>query len=222
MNGAIIFLQRRKRTIFKPLTKIYLYFCPYIHASFLALISSLLIGLSPLEAVPVTLEWDAVTTNQDDTPLTDLAGYRLFYQNTSFNKWGGMTVAEALADSKVKKVITVGSKTSITVDLDPGQNYFFRFTAYDTSGNNSGFNVDGSGNDVEISWFGPMSNAAPKVDAGVNQSIKFRNIFKTYEDSSVDITYKVDQESPVEIILYDQLGACGPKTRKRNEISRRA
>jgi hypothetical protein len=80
--------------------------------------------IAPVQAVQsVQLAWDAPTTNADGTPLTDLAGYKLYYGSIS----GIYTV-----------VINVGNQTTYTVpDLGDGQTYYFAVTAYDTMGNES-------------------------------------------------------------------------------------
>jgi hypothetical protein len=40
---------------------------------------------NPPSGTTATLTWDAPTTNADGTPLTDLAGYRIYYGTTSGN-----------------------------------------------------------------------------------------------------------------------------------------
>ncbi len=71
-----------------------------------------------------TLTWDAPTTNADGTPLTDLAGYKVYYGTTSGN---------------YTDVIDVGNVTTYKVEgLQPGT-YYFAVTAYDTSGNESNY-----------------------------------------------------------------------------------
>lgn len=70
-----------------------------------------------------TLTWDAPTNNADGTPLTDLAGYKIYYRTPS----GYYT-----------EVIDVGNVTTYKIEnLNPGT-YYFTVTAYDTSGNESG------------------------------------------------------------------------------------
>jgi hypothetical protein len=72
-------------------------------------------------AAGVTLAWDR---SQEQ----DVAGYRLYYGTTS----GHYTT-----------MINVGSNTSSTVtNLEPGRTYYFAATAYDTSGNESGFSQE--------------------------------------------------------------------------------
>lgn len=82
---------------------------------------------APAPAPPIntaTLTWDSPTTNADGTPLTDLVGYKIYYGTTSGN---------------YTEVIAVGNVTTYKVEgLQPGT-YYFALTAYDTSGNESGY-----------------------------------------------------------------------------------
>lgn len=72
----------------------------------------------------VVLAWEAPVTNEDGTPLVDLAGYRVYYGKES---------------AAYSSVVDVGSLPSCSIgDLGVG-NWFFAVTAYDTSGNESGF-----------------------------------------------------------------------------------
>ena len=76
-------------------------------------------------AVDFTLAWDAPTTNTDGTPLTDLAGYKVYY-GTASGVYGSP--------------ITVGNVLTHTVTGLLGDRlYFFAVTARDTSGNESGY-----------------------------------------------------------------------------------
>ena len=71
-----------------------------------------------------TLTWDPPATSADGTPLTDLAGYTIYYGTSSLN----YTVS-----------IDVGNVTTYKIDnLSPGT-YYFSVTAYDTAGNESDF-----------------------------------------------------------------------------------
>jgi hypothetical protein len=71
-----------------------------------------------------TLTWDPPTTNADGTPLTDLAGYRIYYGTLTRN---------------YIKVINIGNVTTYTIkNLNP-DTYYFAVTAYDNSGNESGY-----------------------------------------------------------------------------------
>jgi fibronectin type 3 domain-containing protein len=70
-----------------------------------------------------SLTWDAVTTNADGTPITDLAGYRV-YHGTSSGSYG--------------MPLDAGPQTMYVVTgLESGKRHYFAVTAYDTSGNES-------------------------------------------------------------------------------------
>jgi hypothetical protein len=72
-------------------------------------------------AANVTIAWDK---NQDD----DVAGYRVYYGTTS---------------GQYTTMISVGSNTSCTINnLEPGRTYYFVATAYDFSGNESGYSQE--------------------------------------------------------------------------------
>src|SRR5215510_111361 len=71
----------------------------------------------------VQLTWNAPTTNTDGSPLTDLAGYHLYY-------WQGST--------GVPYSVDVGKTTNYTLTgLVPGVLYTFAVTAYNTAGRES-------------------------------------------------------------------------------------
>ncbi len=73
----------------------------------------------------VLLAWDAPTTNADGSPLTDLAGYKIYVGNSSVT---------------YSQVVSVGRVTAYALNnLSAGQTYFFALTAYDWSLNESGF-----------------------------------------------------------------------------------
>lgn len=83
----------------------------------------------PLEEDPltgeghsVTLSWDAPTTNADGTPLTDLAGYKVYDGRSS----GVYTTST-----------DVGSLTTATIAGYAAGTYYFTVVAYDASGNES-------------------------------------------------------------------------------------
>src|SRR3989344_8270826 len=79
---------------------------------------------SPAIAGQAVLSWDPPTTNTDGSWLTDLGGYRLYYGTASGN-YGS--------------VIDAGNVITHTVTGLSGGTYYFAVTAYDTSGNESGF-----------------------------------------------------------------------------------
>lgn len=72
----------------------------------------------------VTLSWEPPTTNVDGSPVTDLAGYRIYYGLSSRNySW----------------VIDVGNVTTYKIENLSPNTYYFTVTAYDTSGNESDY-----------------------------------------------------------------------------------
>ena len=86
--------------------------------------------MTPVGTGSVTLSWQAPTTNEDLTPLTDLAGYRVYYGETS----GVYT-----------DVVTVGNYTSASIgSLPTGKTLYFAVTAFDTSGNESSLSNEAS------------------------------------------------------------------------------
>lgn len=83
-------------------------------------------GLPLAAKVPtVTLTWTAPTTNTDGTPLTDLAGYKLYYGKVSGTYTSVITI--------------VGNVTTYTVTGLLDGTYYFVVTAYDAVGNESAY-----------------------------------------------------------------------------------
>ena len=77
------------------------------------------------------MAWDTPTTNADGSPLTDLAGYWIYY-GTSSGSYIGKTYA--------------GSVTTYTLtNLTKGQTYYIVATSIDTSNNESAFSNEVSG-----------------------------------------------------------------------------
>src|SRR3972149_9958491 len=96
-------------------------------------IAIILLSAGLLIALPfknkTTLTWDAVTTNVDGSPITDLGGYKLYHSQVS----GTHTDA----DSK-----DVGNVTSVNIQNTIGNlkgNWCFVVTAQDITGNESDF-----------------------------------------------------------------------------------
>jgi hypothetical protein len=73
----------------------------------------------------VTLSWTAPTQNADGTPLTDLAGYRILYGNTSGGPY-----------NRTATVSNPGVTSYVINQLSPGT-YYFVARALDNSGNES-------------------------------------------------------------------------------------
>jgi chitinase len=79
-------------------------------------------------AVDVSLDWN---NNTED----DLVGYKLYYKaDSSTLPFNGMGATEG------NSPIDVGMQTTATLhNLDPAHDWYFRVTAYDKSGNESGY-----------------------------------------------------------------------------------
>src|SRR5271169_6560987 len=73
-----------------------------------------------------TLAWTAPTTNTDGTPLTDLAGYKVYYGTASGN---------------YTQNTDVGNVTTYSVPNLNGGTYYFALTAYDTEGMQSTYST---------------------------------------------------------------------------------
>jgi hypothetical protein len=124
---------------------------PFAIAAALLIIQASLV--SPLQAAQVQLSWNAPTTNADGTPLTDLAGYKVYYGQASKN---------------YTFVVNVGNQSTYTVTgLQDGQTYYFAVRAYDTSGNESTFS-----NEVNLTPPPPSGgiriSLSPKADTFIN------------------------------------------------------
>ena len=70
------------------------------------------------------LAWSAPTTNEDGTPLEDLAGYKLYFGNQS---------------RQYTQVITLGSDTTAELANLQSGTYYVTVTAFDIYGNESDF-----------------------------------------------------------------------------------
>ncbi|BCS52366.1 hypothetical protein GSVR_06740 [Geobacter sp. SVR] len=74
----------------------------------------------------VNLAWDP-STNQDGTPLSNLAGYKVHYGTTS----GTYT-----------SVVTVDQGNTAAVNISEPGTYYFVVTALDSDGNESGYSQE--------------------------------------------------------------------------------
>ncbi len=75
----------------------------------------------------LTLSWDQPSLNTDGTQLTDLAGYKIYYGTSSNNYTESMDA---------------GSSTTATINNLPPGLWCFAATAYNSSGNESGFSSE--------------------------------------------------------------------------------
>jgi len=116
----------------------YLHKSKILHFAFLFFLISIF-GTSESFAANVTFSWTPPTTNSDGTPLTDLAGYRV-YSGVSSRNYTQNT--------------DVGNVTSYTVtNLSGGTTYYFAVTAYDTSGNQSTFSNELTATITAITYY---------------------------------------------------------------------
>src|SRR3989304_6764496 len=95
-------------------------------------IAIVLLSAGLLIALPyqpkTTLTWDAPTTNIDGSPLTDLAGYKVY--------WGAVS-GTYTGVKDVGNVIT--ANIAQTMAITPKGNYCFVVTAYDADLNESDY-----------------------------------------------------------------------------------
>ncbi len=80
-----------------------------------SVISLLLMSVSFGYTGQATLSWVAPTTNEDGTPLTDLAGYKIYYGTATGN---------------YPKNVDVGNVNTFSITGLPTGTYFFVATAY--------------------------------------------------------------------------------------------
>ncbi len=111
------------------------------YLSFFSFVSVILfISITNSFAAQITLTWDTSTAD-------DIAGYKIYYGNSSRN---------------YNSIVDVGNQTSYTIsDLVDGNTYFIAVTAYDMNGNESGFSKEKS--DV-ASISGNNSPVLPFID----------------------------------------------------------
>jgi len=103
-----------------------------------------------------TVSWIPPTTNVDDSSLTDLDGFRVYYGTES--NW-----ADICPVASVDQYVDVANPAATNYtfsNLTEGQTYYFTVVAYDTSGNLSG--CASNGTDTEVSKFIPLQVQEPQ------------------------------------------------------------
>src|SRR3989344_2041700 len=118
---------------------------------------------SPAIAGQAVLSWDPPTTNTDGSWLTDLGGYRLYYGTASGN-YGS--------------VIDAGNVITHTVTGLSNGTYYFVVTAYDTSGNESGFS-----NEVSKTISGAPPTSIP-ASTGIQVSVSGGTVAVSWDKSN--------------------------------------
>jgi hypothetical protein len=126
-----------------------------IFFSIMAIYSSAYLNPSTACAYDATVRWDAPLTNANGTPLTDLAGYNVYYGKQHQNY-----------ESK----ITVGNVQEYTItNLAKDVNYYCAVTAYDISGNESSFSdaVSITGYSLTVNKSGTGSGTVTSSPVGI-------------------------------------------------------
>ena len=82
---------------------------------------------TPSQTGNVTLAWDAPTTNEDGSDLTDLAGYRVYYGTSS----GSYTNS-----------VNIGNFTSAVISNLSLGTWYFAITAYNSSSVESSYSTE--------------------------------------------------------------------------------
>ena len=95
-----------------------------------------------VEAASVSLSWTAPTTNADGSPLTDLAGYRVYLATSTPACPGASFFSVPSSTSTPAAGQAVASQVT---SLAAGTTYFVRVSAVDTSGNESSCSPSASG-----------------------------------------------------------------------------
>ena len=116
-----------------------------------------------------TPSWDAPTTNADGTPLTDLAGYKVYYGTSSHT---------------YSQNIDVGNVTTYTLNnLTEGYTYYFAVTAYDTLRNESDYS-----NEVSKTITSSQDITPPSGSIEINNGVAYTE--------SRDVTLKLSATDP--------------------------
>ena len=89
----------------------------------------------------ITVSWQPSLTNEDGTPCTDLAGYKLYYdKDKSGAPYNGIGIQEG--DSPIMLPLSIfadSAKPEFTLHGLTSGTYYMVLTAYDTSANESGY-----------------------------------------------------------------------------------
>lgn len=113
--------------------------------------------ICPVNATQAILSWNPPTTNADGTPLTDLAGYKVYYGTTLPRVYGSP--------------VDVGNVTTyIASNLLSGATYYFAVTAYDISGNESSYSNEARKTIPDTTYTGDSVRMDPDPDIAIQFS----------------------------------------------------
>ena len=166
---------------------------PSMFAFYVALLA-LMLMMSRAQAGEMSFAWDAPTRNTDGTLLTDLAGYTLYFWQTTWDVPGS---------------VEAGTQTTYTLtDLTVGQSYSFAVTAYNTDGRESAYS-----NIVTATIPPATGNTAPQAVA---------DAATTAEDTAATIAVMANDTDPdgdaLTITAVTQ-GAHGTATTNGNSVT---
>ena len=101
-----------------------------IYTLFVTLCALLIVAICTAENSNLRFAWDAVTTNADETPCTDLAGYAI-YRSREADNWNTLTGAEPAF------VQVTATETFVAVTCPEPGVWYWMVRAFNTSGNYS-------------------------------------------------------------------------------------
>jgi hypothetical protein len=134
------------------------------------------VGLATLYLTPFAAFAADIKTSWSADGAPDLAGYKIYY-GTSSRNYG--------------KVTTVGNVTSYTLTGMSTGNYYFAVTAYDTSGNESGFS-----NEASVA----ISSGLPRCDInadGVSNSLDLQAEINAILAGSSSSSFDINRDNGV-------------------------
>ena len=128
------------------------------------------------ELIDTRISWIAPTTNEDNSILTDLAGYKLYYGTFD--------------EEYYEHVIDVGNTTSHVIsNLIVGVIYRFAITAYNTKGEESSFSE-------EFAWDTFLD--PPDIHPNMGQFTEFVFVSMSANTGGSEIRYTIDGSIPTQ------------------------
>ena len=124
--------------------------------AFAVLIASVMLS-GPVSAATVTASWDSPALNCDGSPLTDLAGFKVWWGDAARGQEdalpGTPTAGSGACDTSsflqfvYPNVADAGNVNTLVVDVGESEQertLYFSATAYDSSGNGSVYSGEGT------------------------------------------------------------------------------